>query len=178
MALALTPFAALCGFLPLSEIAGHLSSTPELSELVPPSIAERFQQLVRAGDTDPSSLEARAALRNVFAAVMTADTTLVKKQLAALVSRYNTDATHPQELAVVDLVLTLESQFPGDVGVFCAFLLNHMRLQPGEAIFLGAGEPHAYVSGGAFTFMSSWHAFTFLITGGTLRYHRVHGDLR
>jgi mannose-6-phosphate isomerase len=26
-------------------------------------------------------------------------------------------------------------------------LLNHVRLQPGEALFLGAGIPHAYLSG-------------------------------
>ncbi|KXN90327.1 Mannose-6-phosphate isomerase [Leucoagaricus sp. SymC.cos] len=50
-----------------------------------------------------------------------------------------------QEL--VDLVLRLNSQFPGDIGVFCPFLLNYITLQPGEAIFLGAGEPHAYIYG-------------------------------
>ena len=26
-------------------------------------------------------------------------------------------------------------------------LLNHVRLQPGEALFLGAGVPHAYLNG-------------------------------
>ena len=36
---------------------------------------------------------------------------------------------------------------PGDPGCFAPFLLNIYRLQPGEAIFLPAGEIHAYISG-------------------------------
>lgn len=47
-----------------------------------------------------------------------------------------------------DLILRLNSQFPGDVGCFCAFFLNHVVLQPGEAMFLGPNLPHAYLSGG------------------------------
>ena len=35
----------------------------------------------------------------------------------------------------------------GDPGCYGPFLLNIYRLQPGEAIFLPAGEIHAYISG-------------------------------
>ena len=45
------------------------------------------------------------------------------------------------------LVLRLEKQYPADVGVIAAFFLNHVKLNPGEALFLGANEPHAYLSG-------------------------------
>ncbi|MFD7945609.1 mannose-6-phosphate isomerase, class I, partial [Streptomyces sp. NPDC059744] len=37
--------------------------------------------------------------------------------------------------------------FPGDPGVIAAMLLNYVQLQPGEALFLGAGVPHAYLGG-------------------------------
>ncbi|HEY2167882.1 MAG TPA: hypothetical protein VGH01_11990, partial [Jatrophihabitantaceae bacterium] len=37
--------------------------------------------------------------------------------------------------------------FPGDVGVVLSLLLNHVRLEPGEAIFLGAGNVHCYLDG-------------------------------
>jgi mannose-6-phosphate isomerase class I len=30
------------------------------------------------------------------------------------------------------------------------FMLNVMDLKPGDAIFLGAGEPHSYISGGIY----------------------------
>lgn len=42
----------------------------------------------------------------------------------------------------------LHSDFPGDVGCFGIYIFNHVVLQPGEAIYLGANEPHAYLSGG------------------------------
>ena len=37
--------------------------------------------------------------------------------------------------------------FPGDIGPVLALLLNYVRLAPGEAIFLGAGNVHAYLRG-------------------------------
>jgi hypothetical protein len=52
-------------------------------------------------------------------------------------------ATHPDRV-----VLELTHQYPGDVGVFAPYLLNVLELQPGEAIFLAANEPHAYLAGG------------------------------
>ena len=144
MALALTPFQALCGFRPLPAIAAFLASTPEFAALVPGAA----QDALRAAAAGPA---AKQALRDVFAAVMTAEPALFQPALARLVARYKAGDVRPEEEPVKELVVTLDSQFPGDIGVFCAFMLNHMTLKPGEAIFLAAGEPHAYVSGGAFS---------------------------
>ncbi len=38
-------------------------------------------------------------------------------------------------------------EFPGDIGVVLSLLLNHVELRPGEAIYLGAGNVHAYLRG-------------------------------
>ncbi|XP_075361769.1 mannose-6-phosphate isomerase isoform X3 [Mycteria americana] len=46
-----------------------------------------------------------------------------------------------------DLLLRLHSQYPGDIGCFAIYFLNLVRLEPGEAMFLGANEPHAYLQG-------------------------------
>lgn len=46
-----------------------------------------------------------------------------------------------------ELVLVLEKQYPGDVGVISAFFFNYVKLNPGEALYIDANEPHAYVSG-------------------------------
>jgi mannose-6-phosphate isomerase len=146
MALALTPFTALCGFLPLDKIATYLTLTPEFAALVPGSIANHFRSLAQS--RNPTGPEEKAALRDVFAAVMTAEESVFKSQLESLVARYRSGGAKQEETSVVELVQTLNEQFPGDIGVFCAFLLNYLSLNPGEAIFLGAGEPHAYVSGG------------------------------
>lgn len=45
------------------------------------------------------------------------------------------------------LVLLLDKQYPADVGVISAFFFNYVKLKPGEALHLGANEPHAYLDG-------------------------------
>lgn len=37
--------------------------------------------------------------------------------------------------------------FPNDIGSLSIFFLNILQLKPGDAIFLAANEPHAYLSG-------------------------------
>jgi len=37
--------------------------------------------------------------------------------------------------------------FPGDAGILVTLLLNHVRLAPGDAIFLGPGNVHSYLAG-------------------------------
>jgi len=41
----------------------------------------------------------------------------------------------------------INQDFPGDVGVLSLFFLNLIRLKPGQAIYLGANEIHAYLDG-------------------------------
>jgi len=45
------------------------------------------------------------------------------------------------------LVLSLERQYQEDVGVLAALFFNYVKLSPGEALYIGANEPHAYLSG-------------------------------
>lgn len=44
-------------------------------------------------------------------------------------------------------VLELGERYPGDAGVLAALLLNRITLTPGEAIYLPAGNLHAYLRG-------------------------------
>jgi mannose-6-phosphate isomerase len=46
-----------------------------------------------------------------------------------------------------DLVANLLEQYPGDTGALVALMLNEVELSSGEAIFLPAGNVHAYLSG-------------------------------
>jgi mannose-6-phosphate isomerase len=45
--------------------------------------------------------------------------------------------------------------YPGNGGVLVALLMHHLRLTPGEAIFLGAGNVHAYLSGTGLEIMAN-----------------------
>lgn len=82
-----------------------------------------------------------AALREVLTAVLSAD----PDEMAATV----TEAAAACEELGGDYApyAAVAHHFPGDPGVIAAMLLNHVQLQPGEALFLGAGVPHAYIEG-------------------------------
>ena len=45
------------------------------------------------------------------------------------------------------LVATLDDQYPGEPSVVVTLLLNRVHLHPGEAIYLGPGNLHAYLFG-------------------------------
>jgi len=145
MAIAITDFRALCGFRPLQEIETYLTHVRELVTLIPPMILARFTTV--ANSPNPQGPMEKAVLKEVWSALMTAEPTVYQAELKKLVERYRTGNVHDEEKSLQELVLTIEEQFPGDIGVFCVFMLNVLDLKPGEAIFLGAGEPHAYISG-------------------------------
>lgn len=47
----------------------------------------------------------------------------------------------------LDFVIDLGTRFPGDMGVVVTMLLHHVTLAPGEAIWMPAGNLHAYLCG-------------------------------
>jgi len=84
MALAITPFTALCGFLPPMRIAAYLR-VPELAALIPQDICNHF--LATAPTADPSDPASKQSLRDVFSAVMTAPASTFTTQLTNLTRR-------------------------------------------------------------------------------------------
>jgi mannose-6-phosphate isomerase len=120
---ALTPFDALCGFRPVAD------SLALLEELAVPELA--FVAAALRG-TDP--------LRAAFTAVLT------HSEPGPLVAAVARRAAGAQD-GPLHAVRIAAEDFPGDVGAVLALLLNDIRLEPGEAIYLGAGNVHAYLRG-------------------------------
>lgn len=54
-----------------------------------------------------------------------------------------------------DVIVRVADKYPGDIGVACALLLNVIHLAPLEAIYLPAGNMHAYVSGAGVEIMGA-----------------------
>ncbi|WP_460066346.1 mannose-6-phosphate isomerase, class I [Streptomyces sp. YKOK-I1] len=124
---ALTEFDGLCGFRHPLQAAALLDGLG-VDSLKP------YVDLLHAHPEE-------AALREVLTAVLTADPDDMAHTVtaaAAACDRLGGDYTPYAGIA---------HHYPGDPGVIAAMLLNHVRLQPGEALFLGAGIPHAYLSG-------------------------------
>ncbi|WP_197359653.1 mannose-6-phosphate isomerase, class I, partial [Streptomyces clavuligerus] len=124
---ALTPFDGLCGFRPVP-VTAELLAGLGVDSLKP------YADLLHAHPEE-------AALREVLTAVLTAD----PDRIAATVTEAATAADRLG--GPYAPYARLAHHFPGDPGVIAAMLLNHVRLQPGEALYLGAGVPHAYLSG-------------------------------
>lgn len=57
--------------------------------------------------------------------------------------------THAQlsKAPVFELIMELNSQYPRDIGLFAPLILNVITLKPGEAMYLDAETPHAYLKG-------------------------------
>jgi mannose-6-phosphate isomerase len=128
---ALTPFDALCGFRPVVQTLRLLDEL-DVGEL------EFVADLLRGPDP----------LRAAFTALLTHDNPApIADAVALRVADTEDGPLHAVRLAADD--------FPGDVGVLLTLLLNYVRLEPGEAIYLGAGNVHAYLRGTGVEVMAS-----------------------
>ncbi|WP_030912630.1 mannose-6-phosphate isomerase, class I [Streptomyces sp. NRRL F-5126] len=124
---ALTPFEGLCGFRPVADAAATLEAL-DVDSLKP------YVDLLRARPEE-------AALREVLTAVLTGDP-------AATAATVTAAAEAAQRLGgPYATYASIARHYPGDPGVIAAMLLNSVTLRPGEAMFLAAGVPHAYLSG-------------------------------
>ena len=56
-------------------------------------------------------------------------------------------ASKNQDNSVFKLICELSVQYPDDIGLFAPIFLNYIVLKRGEAMYLGAGTPHAYIRG-------------------------------
>ncbi|KAG7205859.1 hypothetical protein KM043_007792 [Ampulex compressa] len=139
LAIALTPFEALCGFRPIKEIKEYLKILPELR------IAIGEDKVIKFMTADESG--ARKFLKVCFNSLLICDSGVIALQLRKLLDRLsNLDESSRQALNA-GLLERLYSDYPGDVGCFGIYFFNCITMQPGEAIFLGSNEPHAYLSG-------------------------------
>lgn len=147
MAIALTPFRGFCGFRPLEEIVGFIHAVPEFAELVKLSPGELKEA--------SSEKETKAMLKKIFGNLMTADKETYEPLAGQLSERFAEGKVEGVPEAERELVLKLSEEFPRDIGIFCTFLLNISSLEPGEALFLQANEPHAYLEGEILECMAS-----------------------
>lgn len=136
IAIALTPFEALCGFRPIDDILLMTRKYPEFASLVTP---ESLMALEHAQGS--SEQTQKAALKAFFHDLMTCGAELVKTKTEHLLARLDS----PNDLEF--LFTRLNKEYPYEVGCFCIFVMNFVTMKPGECVFLAANEPHAYLLG-------------------------------
>ena len=134
MIVALTEFVALAGFRDTAETVRLLdalqvpSATALADTLRTQPGADGLAELVPAVLAMPAD-ELDTALTEILRACRT-----VAERDGEFAAEYRT-------------VVEIADRYPADAGVIVVLLLNRVVLQPGEAIYLGAGNMHAYLSG-------------------------------
>jgi mannose-6-phosphate isomerase len=126
---ALTEFDALCGFRPPAESADYLASL-NIRPL------EKIIDRLRAGDI-------RGAVEVLYG--------WSAGECEELVARI----AEAERRAGGGVAATLAQHYPSDVGVVVALLLNCVTLEPGEAIWMPAGNLHAYLRGAGVEIMAA-----------------------
>jgi mannose-6-phosphate isomerase len=128
MLVALTPFDALCGF-----------RAPDVSAAVLEGLhIPRLAPVIAALRAGPAGL--RDAVRELL--TWPADDRQVLLDDVVTAARAADGYAQSYTLAI-----DLAGHYPGDPGVLVALLLNQVRLAPGEAIWMPAGNLHAYLAG-------------------------------
>jgi mannose-6-phosphate isomerase len=122
---ALTPFLALVGFRPPQEVLRLLGS---------------------AGISELAELAARG-LRPLFSGLLGLEQAARVEVVGRALAWARGPGVEPADRPLAEWILRLQEHRPGDPGVLAPLLLNLLRLEPGQAQFLGAGVPHAYLGG-------------------------------
>jgi mannose-6-phosphate isomerase len=135
---ALTPFEALCGFRAAAEAA-------ELLTGLDASLADALREVL-VSDADPI----RAAVTRLLDDAQRPSPEEVDEVARACRARLDTTDADGYRTVVL-----LAEAYPGDPGVVMSLLLNHLTLQPGDAMFVPAGAVHAYLQGVAVEIQSS-----------------------
>jgi mannose-6-phosphate isomerase len=134
---ALSPFVALKGFRPLDEIVRSLEPVAR------PELGRELGRVARE--------KTPAALRALFARLLTLDAderSPVLERTAAQAARRAGDPAWCWARRLLE-------RYPGDPGVLAPLYLHLVVLAPGEALFLPAGELHAYLEGAALEIMAN-----------------------
>ncbi|EKM26165.1 mannose-6-phosphate isomerase, class I [Vibrio sp. HENC-03] len=134
---ALTEYQAMNGFRPFDEIIVEfrLCDIPEINGYV-----EQFER-------NPN----QDGLCQFFVEILSMEEARKANAVDHLLSYAAANQVRP----VCELILDLAAQYPNDVGLFAPLLLNVITLKPGEAMFLSARTPHAYIKGTGLEIMAN-----------------------
>ncbi|HEY0816692.1 MAG TPA: mannose-6-phosphate isomerase, class I [Pseudonocardia sp.] len=138
---ALTPFAALVGF------RAPADTVQLLRALDVAAIAAHVELLSAQPDA--------SGLRALFTTWITLPQKMLDELVPAVAAAAVPLAGHGPWHVEARTVLELAERYPGDAGVLAALLLNRVTLAPGEALYLPAGNLHAYLSGAGVELMAN-----------------------
>ncbi|WLF79582.1 Mannose-6-phosphate isomerase [Lodderomyces elongisporus] len=152
MAIAVTDFEGFCGFKPVEQILETLQTVSQLRNIIGEEISEEFAKGIKCNATTGTEEDKtnRELIQKVFSKLMNTDDSTINEAAQSLVkaSQEQPEIFAKLDARLPELIQRMNKQFPNDIGLFCGcLLLNHVNLNKGEAMFLQAKDPHAYICG-------------------------------
>ena len=146
IAIALDSLEALIGFRPIVEIVQMLDQYTELASFIGKDKVSELEEVIE-GIKNP-----RIVLEDVFSSMLYNAVHYPEKleKLCQNLSeefRKNIQNNRTQDKEREKLFLELNGKYKGDVGLLIIFFLNLVKLDKGEAIFMGPGVLHTYLKG-------------------------------
>ncbi|EGQ8078090.1 mannose-6-phosphate isomerase, class I [Vibrio vulnificus] len=98
---------------------------------------------------------ASTGLKAFFDVVMNLSAERKQRALAELLQAVDQPAKTAKAREAFELIKEFRQDYRDDIGLFSPLLLNIVELEPGEAMFLHAETPHAYVKGTGLEIMAN-----------------------
>ncbi|MEK9148737.1 MAG: mannose-6-phosphate isomerase, class I, partial [Candidatus Desantisbacteria bacterium] len=146
IAVALTDFYALNGFRPLEEIRDVLENIEAFNGIMPD-----FRQRLNIAGEDAG--QGKQLVKDLYSKIMNMPQEEVDRILAPLINKLKAQnelrqfSKDEREFWVLAAAEDFTKDGHIDIGTFSIYLLNLVHLKPEEAMYLGAGELHAYLEG-------------------------------
>ena len=139
MVCALSSFEVLCGF-------RDTARTGEFLDTIPTAVLDPVRRRLRT--------DSPAARRELLRWLLRLGPATARALVHPVASWCRDEPGDDEWTGARRAVADLGKRFPNDGSVVAALLLNHVVLEPGEALFLAAGQLHAYLGGMALEAMA------------------------
>ncbi len=151
---ALTDFYALNGFRKISIIIKLMDG------ICPEDLRSKLNRLQNNQNS--------TGLKTFFSYLLTMEKNQKQKIISEAIDKAGKLADLPDSDMAYEWMIKLHKHYPGDIGIFSPLILNLVCLEPGQAMFLPAGQLHSYLEGMGIELMANSDN---VLRGGLTRKH-------
>jgi mannose-6-phosphate isomerase len=135
--IALSRFEGLCGFRPIDEIVTNIKLVA----------GQHWRHYAGRLADDPGKLELSVLFYNMISAKDDTKARILRTTLHRAERIIKDEPPASTNARTFGWIKRLMDIYPDDIGAVAPLMLNLFDLRPGQALFLGPGEPHAYLGG-------------------------------
>lgn len=138
MAIAISEFEAFSNFAEKNIIIKHFEEYKEFKEIFSKEKIEIFYE------KSISEEKSREILKELIDELLKTDEEFIAKKIGIMIDRLEKKEFRTER---DELILRINKQFKGDMGIFFTLFMNYLKMKPGDCLVMHPNEPHAYLGG-------------------------------